>query len=264
MYSEEHVALKQYIINTHGQRAFIGDVINCVCVEEKDAPVCGVIEDIRHNNPEGGKLAGVQFVGDNRKYQPLYNIIDFDIINSAGSEEINKPAYSASDFERAASIIHREIISNKSDNRHLEFITDVSLARYNFKRHNIDRTSIASGISRGGLIIIMESGTLPDITIGGDEVLFIEYNFKGEKKSINICNKTSNVSAEWFGFNYNEEIVKRSILDGTDYCMNYNDDRLRAENNGAELTQHEYFERFDKANKINPLDRFKEAVNKMG
>ena len=146
-----------------------------------------------------------------------------------------------------------------SNERRDEVIKNVILSMYNNYNGEDKDVLIADSITRGELISRLQSGaimfhgislqTANDVFSGvptGSE-LFIKYTYEGKEGFASFCNKTSDVSDEWFSFGCRDEVVERSILDGEDYAMKYNDEKLLAEDKGVKLTQNEYIEKSNKA-----------------
>lgn len=147
----------------------------------------------------------------------------------------------------------REILPLKSDGRYSEIITNVNLSTYNNYNGDTKNILISDGITRGGLISMLKTGKVMFDEVQDGCELLIKYDYDGKECFASICNKTSDVSDEWFEFGCGDEIVERSILDGKDYSMDYNDARLRAEDKGVKLTQHDYLEQLQKTSTVSDL-----------
>lgn len=101
-------------------------------------------------------------------------------------------------------------------------------------------TPIADFMTKEELLTKLESKslTLPEVKEG--EELCLVYDNKDEEVFIGINNQTSDVESERFKYSTDSYIVLESVKADTDYVMDYNDEKLSAEDEGRELTQEEY------------------------
>lgn len=140
----------------------------------------------------------------------------------------------------------RVILPNNGNNVYAEDITDVVVVKFSNFGQDAVSTSVSDKMTKGALVSMLAAHRLPIAEAKDGEEVCISFMQEGEEHFASLSNKTSDVPAEWFTFDCADEIVTRSILDGVDHVLNYNDARLKAENKGINLSQQKYLEQIDK------------------
>lgn len=140
----------------------------------------------------------------------------------------------------------RDILPNNGSNVYTEDITDVVVVKFSNFGQDEESTSVSDKMTKGALISMLTTHRLPAVEAKNGEEVCISFMQEGEEHFASLSNKTSDAPAEWFTFDCADEIVTRSILDGVDHALNYNEAKLNAESNGTKLSQQEYLEQIDK------------------